>query len=98
MRSSCTPDHTVIETLDGKPIKDRSNPRAAFDGHTVETPWDALNLAYFCGYAMWNYLNAPHTACPAHAESRHGRTASNAGGSVVFQITCCNPLPDRYSM
>jgi hypothetical protein len=44
---------------DGKPIKDRKNPRAAFDGHTVETPWDDLNLAYFSGYAMWNYLNAP---------------------------------------
>jgi hypothetical protein len=59
MRSSCTPDQTVIETLDGKPIKDRKNPRAAFDGHTVETPWDDLNLAYFSGYAMWNYLNTP---------------------------------------
>ena len=59
MRSSCTPDHTVIETLDGKPVKDRRNPRAAFDGHTVETPWDDLNLAYFSGYAMWNYLTTP---------------------------------------
>lgn len=59
MRSSCTPDHTVIETLDGKPIKDRRNPRAAFDGHTVETPWDDLHLAYFSGYAMWNYLTTP---------------------------------------
>jgi hypothetical protein len=59
MRSSCTPDHTVIETLDGKPVKDRKNPRAAFDGHTVETPWDDLNLAYLSGYAMRNYLNTP---------------------------------------
>jgi hypothetical protein len=61
MRSSCTPEHTVIETLDGKQIKDRKNPRAAFDGHTVESPWDDLNLAYFSGYAMWNYLNTPFT-------------------------------------
>src|SRR6202171_815743 len=59
MRSSCTPDRTVVETLDGKPVKDRKNPRAAFDGHTVETRWDDLNLAYFSGYAMWNYLNTP---------------------------------------
>ena len=59
VRSSCTPDHIVIETLDGKPVKDRKNPRAAFDGHTVETLWDDLNLAYFSGYAMWNYLNSP---------------------------------------
>jgi hypothetical protein len=59
LHSICTPDHTVIETLDGKPLKDRTNPRAAFAGHTVESPWDDLNLAYFSGYAMWNYLNAP---------------------------------------
>jgi hypothetical protein len=59
MCSVCTPDRTLIEAQDGKPSKDRKNPRAAFDGHTVETPWDDLNLAYFSGYAMWNYLNAP---------------------------------------
>jgi hypothetical protein len=59
LRSSCTPGHTVIERPDGKPFKNRTNPRAAFDGHTVETRWDDLNLAYFSGYAMWNYLNAP---------------------------------------
>jgi hypothetical protein len=59
MRSSCTPDRTAIETLDGKIVKDRKNPRAAFDGHAVETPWDDLHLAYFSGYAMWNYLNTP---------------------------------------
>jgi hypothetical protein len=59
MRSVCTPDRTAIETLDGKTVKDRKNPRAAFDGHVVETPWDDLHLAYFSGYAMWNYLNTP---------------------------------------
>lgn len=70
MRSSWSPDHTIIETLDGKPIKDRRNPRAAFDGHTVATPWDDLHLAYFSGYAMWNYLNTPFIfALPGfHAE------------------------------
>jgi hypothetical protein len=59
MRSSCLPDRSVIETRGGKPIKDRKNPRSFFEGHTVETPWDDLNLAYFSGYAMWNYLNVP---------------------------------------
>lgn len=35
------------------------NPRAAFQGHTVETAWDDLHLAYFSSYAIWNYLNTP---------------------------------------
>jgi hypothetical protein len=59
MRSVCIPDRTLIETLDGKPLKERTNPRACFAGHTLETPWDDLNLAYFSGYAMWNYLSTP---------------------------------------
>ena len=33
--------------------------RASFDGHTLETPWDELQLAFFAGCAMWTYLNAP---------------------------------------
>jgi hypothetical protein len=59
LRSSCTPDHTIIETLDGKPLRKRHNPRTAFDGHAIDTQWDDLHLAYFSGYAMWNYLNTP---------------------------------------
>jgi hypothetical protein len=40
-------------------LKQRTNPRDAFAGHTPATPWDDLHLAYFSGYAMWNYLNTP---------------------------------------
>ncbi|HZB92757.1 MAG TPA: hypothetical protein VE397_15025, partial [Stellaceae bacterium] len=29
------------------------------EGHTVETKWDDLHLAYFSGFAMWNYLTSP---------------------------------------
>ena len=59
MRSVYRPDQVVIKSLDGKLIKERSNPRAAFGSHTMETRWDDLDLAYFSGYAMWNYLNTP---------------------------------------
>jgi hypothetical protein len=58
-RSVCRPDHTVIETLEGQILGERHDPRAAFREHTMETRWDDLNLAYFSGYAMWNYLTAP---------------------------------------
>jgi hypothetical protein len=43
----------------GRVLQERSNPREAFNGHSVPTPWDLLHLAYFSGYAMWNYLAAP---------------------------------------
>lgn len=58
LRSFYRPDEVAI-ALDGKRLKHRSNPREAFAGHTPATPWDDLHLAYFSGYAMWNYLNTP---------------------------------------
>jgi len=59
LRSVYEPDQVAIETLDGKVVKSRINPRDAFNGHKVESGWDDLHLAYFSGYAMWNYLNTP---------------------------------------
>jgi hypothetical protein len=53
------PDRVAIARADGTEIKSRTNPRRAFDGHKVESGWDDLHLAYFSGYAMWNYLNTP---------------------------------------
>lgn len=43
----------------GRTVQERSNPRESFVGHSVPTPWDLLHLAYFSGYAIWNYLVAP---------------------------------------
>jgi hypothetical protein len=58
-RTDFTPGHLGIETLDGEVVAERDNPREAFEGHTLETPWDALDRAYFNGYAMWTYFTTP---------------------------------------
>ncbi len=58
-RSLYRPDHTIVETLDGQVLEERRDPRLAFKNHKPETPWDVLDLAYFSGYAMWNYLCTP---------------------------------------
>jgi hypothetical protein len=34
-----TPDRVAVETTSGAIVEERSNPRAAFAGHTVSTPW-----------------------------------------------------------
>jgi hypothetical protein len=54
-----TPGRVWIETPGGAVTAERTAPRDAFAGHVRETPWDALHLTYFLGYAMWNYLTAP---------------------------------------
>ena len=59
LRSLYRPDEVAIESSDGVKVKSRKSPRSAFEGHKAETGWDDLHLAYFSGYAMWNYLNTP---------------------------------------
>jgi hypothetical protein len=50
-RVSLQSDGTVLEEL--------VNPRDSFNGHTLETKWNKLQLAYFGSYAMWSYLTTP---------------------------------------
>src|SRR5438132_7699954 len=59
--SSFTPERVAIETDDGTVVEALDHPRASFAGHTLETPWSALQLAYFVGTAMWTYLTQPFT-------------------------------------
>jgi hypothetical protein len=54
-----TPERIAIETDEREVIEERLNPRAAFAGHTRETPWDNFHLIYFGSYAMWTYLTIP---------------------------------------
>jgi hypothetical protein len=59
--SSFTPERVAIQTEDGTVVEALDQPRDSFAGHTQETPWSTLQLAYFAGYAMWTYLTQPFT-------------------------------------
>ncbi|MEU1199214.1 hypothetical protein ABZ446_23730 [Streptomyces sp. NPDC005813] len=61
LRTSMTARRVAIESDAGEVSAERHDPRAAFAGHTLETPWDSLHVAYFAGYAMWTYLTSPFT-------------------------------------
>jgi len=52
-------DLVRIESEDGQVLAERRNPRAAFRDFRRNLWWDHLDLLYFRGYALWNYLNAP---------------------------------------
>jgi hypothetical protein len=61
-RSAFTPQRVAVETTSGEVIEALEHqPRASFAGHTLETPWSAVQLAYFVGTAMWTYLTQPFT-------------------------------------
>ncbi|PIF29741.1 hypothetical protein CLU81_0125 [Flavobacterium sp. 9] len=54
-----TAKHVAILNSKDEVLEEISNPRDSFAGYTTETPWSRLQLAYFTGYAMWTYFNAP---------------------------------------
>lgn len=58
-RSEYEPARTAILGDRGEVLEARERPRLAFEGHVIQTPWDAQHLAYFSGYAMWTYLTTP---------------------------------------
>jgi hypothetical protein len=60
-KSAFTPQRVALETGDGTVVEALDQPRASFAGHTAETPWTTLQLAYFVGTAMWTYLTQPFT-------------------------------------
>ena len=68
-KSSFTPDLVELQNPQGDTIEALPNPRASFAGHTLETPWSDLQLAYFAGIAMWTYLNMPFLLAEEGVES-----------------------------
>jgi hypothetical protein len=58
-RSKFEPGRVALEAADGTVLEELREPRKSFAGHTLETPWSELQLAYFAGCAMWTYLNTP---------------------------------------
>ncbi|MGY4623366.1 hypothetical protein [Bradyrhizobium sp. USDA 4486] len=53
------PGQTSVVSATGEVMEKLESPRNSFAGHTVMTPWDARQLVYFTGYAMWTYLTTP---------------------------------------
>src|SRR5689334_10055724 len=48
-----SPQRVVLRDSTGEVVEERTDPRAAFVKMVRSSPWDALHLGYFIGYAMW---------------------------------------------
>ncbi len=54
-----TPDHVQLLDGSGQRVDERRQPRQAFGGLVKQVRWDRLDILYFAGYALWNYLSFP---------------------------------------
>jgi hypothetical protein len=54
------PERVTIKTRSGEVVEEGVNPRSSFPPFDlVTTKWDAIQVAYFASYAIWNYLAQP---------------------------------------
>jgi hypothetical protein len=86
-RTDFTPGRIAIEKLDGSLIAERLHPRDSFNGHTLTTPWDPLQRAYFNGYALWTYLTSPFLlALPGLSVRELDPLEENGAEHTGFQV------------
>jgi hypothetical protein len=72
-RTVFEPNRITVQTESGRIVGSRDDPRSAFRGHTQQTPWDDIHVAYFSSYALWNYLTIPFLyACPGFVTDELG--------------------------
>jgi hypothetical protein len=48
-----------IEKNGGPEVEKWENPKFAFEGHSLHTPWEDVHVVYFSGEALWTYLTTP---------------------------------------
>jgi hypothetical protein len=54
-----TPDLVQILDAGGVVVAQRQDPRSAFSRIDKQVRWNKLDILYFAGYALWNYLSFP---------------------------------------
>jgi hypothetical protein len=71
-----------IETADGEVLESRDSPRGSFRGFSGlrrNVRWDALDAAYFGGYALHDYLTTPFLLTLEGVEVREGERWEEGG-------------------
>jgi hypothetical protein len=71
-----TPQHVCILRDDGGVVQERLEPRKSF-GILKQFRWDSLDLLYFAGYALWNYLSFPFLLTEPGVEVQESSTGRN---------------------
>jgi hypothetical protein len=54
-----TANYLQIQDGDGILVAERHDPRKSFSRLDKQVRWDKLDILYFAGYALWNYLGFP---------------------------------------
>ena len=99
---SVDPERIVISNTSGDILDERNDPRGSFPSEfdPRSTLWDAVQVAYFTSYAMWNYLTAPFVFTYPDVEANEIDPWQEAGETwrrlaVTFPPSIANHNPDQ---
>jgi hypothetical protein len=99
---SVDPERIVISNTSGDILDERCDPRGSFPSEfdPRSTLWDAVQVAYFTSYAMWNYLTAPFVFTYPDVEAKEIDPWQEAGETwrrlaVTFPPSIANHNPDQ---
>jgi hypothetical protein len=59
LRALYRPDSVVLEAPDGRQLASRHAAPEEIRASLESVTWDRLQLAYYCGYLIWNHLTTP---------------------------------------
>jgi hypothetical protein len=74
-----TPDKVEIRDTGDRTVASRSSPRASLMRASRKLFWDKLDLLYFAGYALWNYLSFPFLLLEPGVSPVDGGTTGETG-------------------
>jgi hypothetical protein len=58
-RAFYRPDAVALEGPDGRRLKERRGSSQDLRSELLSMTWDELQLAYYCGYLIWNHIATP---------------------------------------
>lgn len=79
-RGVWTPSHVAVHDAGGMEVAQRHEPRQAFARWARQVRWDKLDILYFAGYALWNYLSFPFLLSAPGVQLREPGTRTPGAG------------------
>jgi hypothetical protein len=72
-------DRVELRSPEGDVVESRTGIRSSYAGYDLTSPWEPLQVGYFIGYAMWNYLTTPFLFADPGVETREAGSWKERG-------------------
>lgn len=82
LRALYRPDWVALEGPDGRQLERRQATPEGFRDSLRSATWDQLQLAYYCGYLLWNHVALPFILAEPDFESREFPRSLEPGESL----------------